>query len=176
MSVRTCNHIRKNGRLCQSPALHGRNFCYFHLTNRARRQKAARALRCDAKVPLNLPFPEDIYSIQVSLHEVMVAIAEKRIDPSDAGRLLYSLQLASTNVIAAGAAQDGLAYLADDEYSEGLPVRAYPSLEEDFDLPRGIDLTVDPDDDFSENEEDDAPHRKPVAPTLLLQTSGEPAA
>ncbi len=26
MSVRICNHIRKNGRLCQSPALHGRDF------------------------------------------------------------------------------------------------------------------------------------------------------
>ncbi len=26
MSVPTCNHIRKNGRLWQSPALHGRDF------------------------------------------------------------------------------------------------------------------------------------------------------
>jgi hypothetical protein len=179
MSVPTCNHIRKNGRLCQSPALHGRDFCYFHLTNRARRQKTARALRRGGAVPLNLPFPEDIYSIQVCLHEIMVGIAEKRIDPSDSGRLLYSLQLAATNVIAAGATQDGLAYLADDEYAEGLPLEAYPSLEEDFDLPKGHDLTVDPDDNFfleDEDERGDAPPRKPVAPALLAQKAGEPAA
>ena len=175
MSVPTCNHIRKNGRLCQSPALHGRDFCYFHLANRARRHKAARARRLGANVPLNLPFPEDVFSLQVSIHEIMVAIAEKRIEPSDAGRLLYCLQLAATNIIASGATQDGLSNL-DYEFSDDIPVQAYPGLEEDFDLPAGHDLTLDLDDNLGEDEEADAPLRKPVAPALLAQKASEPAA
>jgi len=177
MPVRTCNHVRKNGRLCQSPALHGRDFCYFHLTNRARRQKASRARRRGLTVPINLPFPEDIYSVQVCLHEVMVAIAENRIESKQAGQILYSLQQAAVNVIAGGAAQDGLGSL-DDEYTEGEPLQAYPALEEDYELPEGFDLTVDPDDDFTETEEDEpeAPLRKPVAPVLLPQKADESVA
>ena len=176
MSVRTCNHIRKNGHLCQSPALHDRDFCYFHLTNRARRQKAARARLRGQNVPLNLPFPEDIFSIQVCLHEVMVGIAENRIESKQAGQILYSLQQAATNVIASGATQDGLASL-EDEFSEGIPVRALPSLEEDFDLPDGLDLSADLDDNLLEDEEGGSPPwRKPVVPALMAQKAGEPAA
>lgn len=175
MSVRTCNHIRKNGRFCQLPALHGRDFCYFHLTNRARRQKASRARRRGENIPVSLPFPEDIYSIQVCLHEVMVAIAEKRIESKEAGQILYFLQQASVNIIASGATLDGLGNL-DDEYSDAIPVRACPSLEEEFELPEGLDLTPDLDDNLLDDEEPPAPPRKLVAPELLAQKASEPAA
>jgi hypothetical protein len=35
MSYRTCDHLKEDGVLCGSPALHNHNFCYFHLNARA---------------------------------------------------------------------------------------------------------------------------------------------
>jgi hypothetical protein len=44
MSFPTCDHLKlkKDGVYCDSPALRGNNFCYFHLNARARRPQAAR--------------------------------------------------------------------------------------------------------------------------------------
>ena len=42
MSVPTCDHLKEDGVYCDSPALHGQNFCYFHLNARARRLQASR--------------------------------------------------------------------------------------------------------------------------------------
>lgn len=153
MTARTCNHIRKNGCMCKALALHGRDFCYFHLTTRARRLKAARAKRLGREVPITIPFPEDIYSVQIGLHEVMLAIAEKRIESKDAGLLLYSLQQAATTIIASGCMYGGMV----DKNDEWRPiaVQAYPGFEEDYELPPGLDMTVDPNDDLSGNEPGD---------------------
>ena len=89
------------------------------------------------------------------------SVTAVKIESKQAGQLLYSLQQAATNVIASGATLDGLSNL-DDEYSDGVPLRAYPSLEEDFDLPEGLDLTPDLDDNLLEDEQADTqgvPHR-----------------
>ena len=34
MSVPTCDHLKEDGVYCDSPALRGRNYCYFHLNLR----------------------------------------------------------------------------------------------------------------------------------------------
>ena len=44
MSFRTCDHLKEDGVYCDSAALSGKNFCYFHLNLRGRRLKMARAL------------------------------------------------------------------------------------------------------------------------------------
>jgi hypothetical protein len=44
MLIRTCDHLKEDGACCDSTALHGRNFCYFHLNVHGRRMKMARAL------------------------------------------------------------------------------------------------------------------------------------
>lgn len=150
MAARTCNHVRKNGSLCKALALHGRDFCYFHLTTRARRLKAARAKRRGQEVPIALPFPEDIHSVQIGLHEVMLAIAEKRIESKDAGLLLYSLQQAATNIIGSGCMYTGLASTSDE--FRPIPLTAYPGFEEDYELPPGLGMTIDPNDDLSGRE------------------------
>jgi len=36
-AARQCEHIKTNGEFCASPALRGRNYCYFHLTQIGRR-------------------------------------------------------------------------------------------------------------------------------------------
>src|SRR5271165_7358828 len=94
MSVPICHHLKEDGVYCGSPALNGRDYCYFHLNLRGRRLRAARARRRGDNPALNLPFPEDMHAVQVSLAEIMWALAEGRIDHKAAGLLLYSLQQA----------------------------------------------------------------------------------
>ena len=36
MSVNLCNHRKENGALCRSPALRGREQCYFHIPKQKR--------------------------------------------------------------------------------------------------------------------------------------------
>ncbi len=71
MSVRTCDHLKEDGFYCKSPALRGRDYCYFHLKLRGRRLNMARARALAADHPLDLPFPEDMHSVQVTLFEVV---------------------------------------------------------------------------------------------------------
>ena len=37
MEFRTCDHLKEDGVYCNSPALRGRDYCYFHLNLRGRR-------------------------------------------------------------------------------------------------------------------------------------------
>jgi hypothetical protein len=41
---RLCQHTKDNGELCGSPAMRGKNYCYFHLEV-VRRRRAWRAWR-----------------------------------------------------------------------------------------------------------------------------------
>jgi hypothetical protein len=41
MPYRTCDHLMEDGVYCNSPALRGQRFCYFHLDPDARRLKVA---------------------------------------------------------------------------------------------------------------------------------------
>jgi hypothetical protein len=84
MPVRTCDHLKEDGVYCGSPALNGRNYCHFHLNLRGRRLKTARARRRGDNPALNLPFPEDMHAVQISLAEIMWALAEDRIETKKA--------------------------------------------------------------------------------------------
>jgi len=142
MSVRTCDHLKEDGVFCHSPALRGRNYCYFHLNLRGRRLKMARARARGHHGNLNLPFPEDMHAVQVSLAEVLFALADDRIDPKRAGLMLYALQQASTNLHAA-LGWEG----SREEVEREQPLRAleFPAFEEKYDLPEGVDLEAEPD-------------------------------
>lgn len=52
----------------------------------------------EANSGLELPLLEDANAIQVAIQEIMQAILDRRIDSKRAGLLLYSLQLASSNI------------------------------------------------------------------------------
>jgi hypothetical protein len=141
MSVPTCDHLKEDGVFCNSPALHGRKFCYFHLNLRGRRLKAARARRRGDNPALNLPFPEDMHAVQVSLAEILWALAERRIDHKAAGLMLYTLQQASTNLN-----QTPRWHGEREAVPSGRPLRALnlPDLEKRFGLPDDTDLDADP--------------------------------
>ena len=99
MSYATCDHLKEDGVYCDSPALRGQNFCYFHLNVRARRMQAAQARRRGETCRIHLPVLEDMHAVQASLMQVLDALADDRIDHKRAGLMLYGLQLASTSLI-----------------------------------------------------------------------------
>ena len=129
---RQCEHIKTNGEFCGSPALRGRNYCYFHLTHIGRRLRTARnharvqaSSPENAVVPLELPPFEDANSIQTALMQVVGALLHNRIDSKRAGLVLYALQTASSNLNnGADFAQDTAATVAG----------RYDDFEEDFEL------------------------------------------
>ena len=94
---KTCSHIKTNGALCHAVALKGDRFCYFHRDARERAKRQAHNVR--HYEGFALPLLEDRESIQISLHEVMLAIVKQRLDPKQAGLLLYALQIATTNAL-----------------------------------------------------------------------------
>src|ERR1022692_884744 len=55
MSFRTCDHLKEDGVYCDSAALSGKNFCYFHLNVRGRCLKMARALARSDACRIQLP-------------------------------------------------------------------------------------------------------------------------
>jgi hypothetical protein len=92
-----CRHIKTSGTKCQSPALKGKAYCYFHF--RAHRQRrsapgpeAARGHEFDA------PLLEDRAAIQLAISEVVAAMARNRMDPDRGGKILWGLQLAMHQV------------------------------------------------------------------------------
>jgi len=99
MTTRHCEHVKANGRFCGSPAMQGRNYCYFHMAHIGRqlRQQRYGAHGLQAP-PIELPLLEDAASIQLALMQVTEALLRGTLDRKTAGLVLYSLQTASSNV------------------------------------------------------------------------------
>jgi len=88
-----CRHIKTNGQRCQSPALRGSAYCYFH----ARTHTMAKA-KSSVWDDIKLPMLEDSASIQVAISQITDAFLSSRLDARHTGLLLYSLQIASQNI------------------------------------------------------------------------------
>jgi hypothetical protein len=127
MAIKLCHHIKEDGIWCGSAALHGRDYCYAHLTFRGRRMRAAQQARKRAW-RLELPLLEDLNAVQVAIMQVLDAITEHRIDRHDAGHILYGLQNAATNLRG-----EGRASFEVDLSAENRCV-SYDSFEEDYGL------------------------------------------
>jgi hypothetical protein len=82
-----CRWVRQDGTICGSPQMRKHIYCFAH-----KQMMEARALA------LLLPPPEDANAIQVSVQRVQTALIDETISAKTAGLLLYSLQLAMTNV------------------------------------------------------------------------------
>ena len=86
----TCRHIKANGLRCESPALKGGHFCYYHS------KVHSLGAEPNAKYgPLQLPPPEDPAAIQLSVARISDAIINGRIDQKKAANLFYGLQIAA---------------------------------------------------------------------------------
>jgi hypothetical protein len=82
-----CQWVRQDGTSCRSPQMKQHIYCFAHM-----QMAEARELM------LRLPPPEDANAIQVGLMRIQKAVIEDTISMKKAGLLLYSMQLALTNV------------------------------------------------------------------------------
>jgi len=96
-----CRHIKTNGLRCQSPALHGTDYCYFH--TRVHTMAKAKSSQWD---DIKLPMLEDSASIQVAISQIASAFLSSRLDARHTGLLLYALQIASQNIDRASSRED----------------------------------------------------------------------
>jgi hypothetical protein len=98
IEIRRCRHVKTNGTQCGSPALKGKELCYYHELNRpvAAELYLDGETYCDGSIMLP-PF-EDAYSIQTVLRQVVQLMLTRRIERKDAGLLLYALQIACGNL------------------------------------------------------------------------------
>jgi hypothetical protein len=98
---KNCSHVLSNGQICNAVPMRDSNYCYWHHKARARRRRSERIggpINMEANTGLDLPLLEDANAIQIAIQEIMHAILDRRIDAKRAGLLLYSLQLASSNI------------------------------------------------------------------------------
>jgi hypothetical protein len=94
-----CRHIRASGRPCGVAALRGLFFCYYHTAARRPVQTRNRSRFYESTLQaFGLPIIEDRVSLQLALSHVISRIASNDVDAKRAGKLLYGLQLASTNI------------------------------------------------------------------------------
>jgi hypothetical protein len=82
-----CRWVRQDGTACGSPQMKEHIYCFAH-----RQMAEARTLM------LMLPAAEDANAIQIGLMRIQKALIEDTISTKKAGLLLYSMQLALTNV------------------------------------------------------------------------------
>src|SRR5664279_4013890 len=95
MSCESCRHVKEDGAYCGSPALRDHKYCYYHLTQRGRRLRRARALRDNQPYRLEIQSLDNPYAIRNAISEIAQALAAGQLDPSTAGKLLYAVQLAA---------------------------------------------------------------------------------
>jgi len=98
IEIRRCRHVKTNGTQCGSPALKGKERCYYHEQN----QPQAVELYMDGErysdASIVIPVFEDAHSIQAVIRQVVQLMLARRIERKDAGLLLYALQIASGNL------------------------------------------------------------------------------
>ena len=88
----SCTHIKVSGVRCNSPALRGEQFCYFH-------QQAHRGVRRPPFARLHpIAVLEDADSIQASLMEVINGIVRNTLDVKRAELIIRALHIAAKNV------------------------------------------------------------------------------
>jgi hypothetical protein len=98
IEIRRCRHIKTNGTQCGSPALKGKELCFYHEQNRPQPVELYMDGQryCDSQIVL--PVFEDAHSIQTVIRQVVQLMLARRIERKDAGLLLYALQIASGNL------------------------------------------------------------------------------
>ncbi len=127
-----CQWVRQDGTSCRSPQMKQHIYCFAH-----KQMAEARDLM------LRLPPPEDANAIQVGLMRIQKALIEDTISTKKAGLLLYSMQLALTNVgqTTFGQAKDEEMVRETVDEEEALrekqhPPRRHGGTEEEKGLPR----------------------------------------
>ena len=86
-SFKTCRHLMPTGRTCQSPAVRGSAYCYFHGPQK-RATRTARPTESEIEIQA-ISEPSDIPLVG---NQILQAMAAKRISSSRASVMLQTLQ------------------------------------------------------------------------------------
>ncbi len=98
IEIRRCRHFKTNGTQCGSPALKGKELCYYHEQNRPEPVEFYIDGEVGCAGQMVLPVFEDAHSIQTVNRQVVQLLLAQKIDRKDAGLMLYALQIASGNL------------------------------------------------------------------------------
>jgi hypothetical protein len=98
IEIRRCRHLKTNGTQCGSPALKGKELCFYHEQNQPRAVELYMDGERYSDGSMVLPVFEDAHAIQTVIRQVVQLMLTRRIDRKDAGLLLYALQIASGNL------------------------------------------------------------------------------
>ena len=71
----TCRHVKEDGTCCGSPALRDHKYCYYHLMQRGRILRRARALRDNLPYRLEIQSLDNLYAVRAALTEIAQALA-----------------------------------------------------------------------------------------------------
>lgn len=165
--IKLCHHLRVNGERCRSAAVTDRDYCYHHLSHRGRQLKMARARARGQRGRLELLPLDDLYAVQVSLHQVMQAMSDGHIDRSLGGVLLYGLQQAATNLRLPEEVWERSCRFDNGEEVE------WPGFEEEHGVPEGFDVDTPPEEAFPPAQEPEA--RETDGPKTAAATSSQAA-
>jgi hypothetical protein len=98
IEIRRCRHVKTNGTQCGSPALKGKERCFYHEQNQPQEVELYIDGERYSDASIVLPVFEDAHSIQTVIRQVVQLMLARRIERKDAGLLLYALQIASGNL------------------------------------------------------------------------------
>jgi hypothetical protein len=98
IEIRRCRHVKTNGTQCGSPALKGKELCFYHEQNQPREMELYLDGERYPDGSMMMPVFEDAHSIQTVIRQVVQLMLARRIERKDAGLLLYALQIASGNL------------------------------------------------------------------------------
>jgi hypothetical protein len=143
MPCPTCLHIKEDGTYCGSPALRAEKYCYYHLQQRGRRLRRARALRDNLPYQLDIESLDSPYAVRTAVTEIVQALASGQLDHAVAGKMLYGVQQAASMnklIAQAQAAQPQSAPSAEVSRPEECPEFAAQ-----FNIPPGSDIDAETD-------------------------------
>jgi hypothetical protein len=146
MQYQTCSHIKEDGAYCGSPALRDQKYCHYHLQQRGRRLRRARALRDNVPYQLDIQSLDNPYAVRTAITEIAQALAAGQLDHAVAGKILYAIQQASSqNKLIA---QIEASQAQEKEQEQGpKPVVSRPTEDPDFarrfDIPPGSDIDTE---------------------------------
>ncbi|CAN5472790.1 hypothetical protein BH10ACI4_BH10ACI4_22670 [soil metagenome] len=89
-----CTHMFEGGHRCASPALRGQTHCYYHHPARqstVSARESHRQMRLDRRT-FSVPAPSTRPEFLQILSTLLQAIADDRVAPNRAARLLFALQ------------------------------------------------------------------------------------
>ena len=98
IEIRRCRHVKTNGTQCGSPALKGKELCFYHEQNQPREVELYIDGERYSDGSMVMPAFDDAHAIQTVIRQVVQLMLARRIERKDAGLLLYALQIASGNL------------------------------------------------------------------------------